>query len=131
MHLGLTIFSTGDAMRPDHLAREAEARGFESLWVPEHTHIPTSRETPYPGGGDLPPEYSRQHDPFVALSFAAAATSWARTSRIGVAAPQMARPKVACGDSRTSGGSPPPHSASMNRATASRSSTTQPPSPRN
>ena len=52
-----------------------EERGFESLWFTEHTHIPVSRETPWPGGdGELPPEYSHANDPFVALSFAAAAT---------------------------------------------------------
>lgn len=74
MKFGVSIFPTGDAMRPDDVAREAEARGFESLWFPEHTHIPTSRQTPYPGGGDLPPEYSRTYDPFVAMSYAAAVT---------------------------------------------------------
>ncbi len=52
----------------------AEERGFESLLFPEHTHIPASRESPYPGGGELPPEYSRTYDPFVALTAAAAAT---------------------------------------------------------
>ena len=52
----------------------AEDRGFESLLFPEHTHIPAARETPYPAGGELPPEYSRTHDPFVALAMAAAAT---------------------------------------------------------
>jgi alkanesulfonate monooxygenase SsuD/methylene tetrahydromethanopterin reductase-like flavin-dependent oxidoreductase (luciferase family) len=56
------------------LARAAEERGFESLFLPEHTHIPKSRRTPYPGGGELPKAYSHTHDPFVALSFAAAAT---------------------------------------------------------
>jgi probable F420-dependent oxidoreductase len=54
----------------------AEERGFESLWFPEHTHIPVSRATPYPAGGDLPDMYWRTHDPFVALSAAAAATGW-------------------------------------------------------
>jgi probable F420-dependent oxidoreductase len=57
-----------------------EERGSESLWFPEHTHIPASRETPYPAGGELPPEYSRTLDPFVALTAAAAATT---TLRIG------------------------------------------------
>jgi len=57
------------------LARAAEERGFESLWLPEHTHIPTSRRSPWPGGGDLPREYWRTHDPFVALATAAAVTT--------------------------------------------------------
>src|SRR5438128_890472 len=52
----------------------AEERGFESLFFPEHTHIPASRDTPYPVGGELPLEYSRIYDPFVALTAAAAAT---------------------------------------------------------
>ena len=71
MDIGIFMFPTGDAMRPDDLGAEVEARGFESLWFPEHTHIPTSRRSPFPGGGELPPEYSRSHDPFVALTAAA------------------------------------------------------------
>ena len=59
---------------PAPLAKEAEDRGFESLWFPEHTHIPTSRKSPWPGGGDLPQEYWHTHDPFVALAAAAGAT---------------------------------------------------------
>src|SRR5260370_39413001 len=62
------------------LAQALEARGFESLFVCEHTHIPTSRRSPFPGGGELPKRYKHTHDPFVALSFAAAAT---RTLKIG------------------------------------------------
>ncbi|HXH82116.1 MAG TPA: LLM class F420-dependent oxidoreductase [Candidatus Tectomicrobia bacterium] len=75
MHVGVCIFATEYAIRIDELAREAEARGFESLWVPEHTHIPTSRRTPFPGGGPLPKEYAHTLDPFVALMAAAAATT--------------------------------------------------------
>ena len=75
MLFGVGIFSTGYAIRPYELAREAEARNFESLWLPEHTHIPVSRRTPYPGGGDLPKEYWHTYDLFVALSMAAAATT--------------------------------------------------------
>src|SRR5438067_3480433 len=56
------------------LAKALEDRGFDSLFVPEHTHIPLSRNSPFPGGGELPKRYSHAHDPFVALSFAAAAT---------------------------------------------------------
>jgi probable F420-dependent oxidoreductase len=68
------MFPTDDAVAPDELARMAEERGFESLFFPEHTHIPASRESAYPGGGELPEMYSRTHDPFVALTLAAAAT---------------------------------------------------------
>lgn len=74
MQFGLMIFATDYAIRPDGLAREAEERGFESLFFPEHTHIPTNRRTPWPGGGDLPKEYWHTHDPFVALAMAAAVT---------------------------------------------------------
>ncbi len=71
---GVSMFPTDYAIQPIELAKEAEARGFESLFFPEHTHIPTSRRTPYPGGGDLPLEYSHTHDPFVSLMAAAAVT---------------------------------------------------------
>src|SRR5690242_21034401 len=74
MKFGVAIFPTEDVQDPAELASMAQERGFESLLFPEHTHIPASRETPYPGGGELPPEYSRTHDPFVALTAAAAAT---------------------------------------------------------
>ena len=80
MQTGAFIFPTDYTIDIAELARELEQRGFESLFVPEHTHIPASRKTPWPGGGDLPREYSHTHDPFVALSFAAAATT---TLRIG------------------------------------------------
>ena len=68
------MFPTEYAIEPHHLAVEAEARAFESLWFPEHTHIPASRRTPYPGGGDLPREYWHTFDPFGALCAAAAVT---------------------------------------------------------
>ena len=74
MDLGLVIFPTGDGIRPDVLARAAEERGYESLFFTEHTHIPTNRVSPWPGGDVLPEKYKRTFDPFVALSFAAAAT---------------------------------------------------------
>jgi probable F420-dependent oxidoreductase len=74
MELGLAHFLTDYGMQPAELGRAAEARGFESLFLPEHTHIPVSRRTPYPGGGELPPEYSHTLDPFAALAAAAAAT---------------------------------------------------------
>jgi probable F420-dependent oxidoreductase len=74
MKYGVAIFPTDYAIRPDEVAREAEQRGFESIFFPEHTHIPASRRSPYPRGGDLPAEYSHTIDPFVALTMAAAAT---------------------------------------------------------
>jgi probable F420-dependent oxidoreductase len=74
MHVGITMFATDYAIRIDDLARAVEERGFESLWVPEHTHIPASRRTPFPGGGELPREYSHTLDSFVALAAAAAVT---------------------------------------------------------
>ena len=74
MHYGVFIFATEYAMRIDELARALEARGFESLWVPEHTHIPTSRRSPFAGSAVLPEEYKHTYDPFVSLTLAAAAT---------------------------------------------------------
>ena len=80
MKIGLCIFATEYAIRIDELAREAEARNFESLWVPEHTHIPTSRRSAFAGGQQLPEQYKHTLDPFVALTAAAAAT---KTLRVG------------------------------------------------
>ena len=74
MKYGIAMFPTDYAIQADELAREMEARGFESLWLPEHTHIPASRKSPWPGGGDLPREYWHTLDPFVALAAAAAVT---------------------------------------------------------
>ena len=75
MQLGLTIFLTDRTIGAVEMARETEARGFSSLWFPEHTHIPTSRRTPAPTGDPvLPEEYSRCLDPMVALAAAAVAT---------------------------------------------------------
>ena len=75
MRIGLCYFPTDYGIDIRELAREAEARAFDSLILPEHTHIPKSRRTPYPGGGDLPKWYFHTHDPFVALSFAASVTT--------------------------------------------------------
>ena len=75
MHVGLHMFPTEYAIHIGELAREAEARGFESLFLPEHTHIPKSRRSPWGGGPTLPQEYWHTHDPFVALAIAAAATT--------------------------------------------------------
>ncbi|WP_135470167.1 LLM class F420-dependent oxidoreductase [Crenalkalicoccus roseus] len=74
MRLGVFYFPTDYGMEAGALARALEERGFESLFLCEHTHIPVSRRTPFPGGGPLPRRYVHTHDPFVALSFAAAAT---------------------------------------------------------
>jgi probable F420-dependent oxidoreductase len=80
MKIGIYIFATDYTIRIDELAREAEQRGFESLFIPEHTHIPASRRSPWPGGPELPREYWHTLDPFVALGYAAAVTS---TIRLG------------------------------------------------
>lgn len=71
---GVLMFPTDYAIQPVALARAAEERGFESLFFPEHTHIPASRLSPWPGGGELPRDYWHSHDPFVALTAAAVAT---------------------------------------------------------
>jgi probable F420-dependent oxidoreductase len=75
MQFGVTIFPTADAMAPADLGRALEERGFESLWVAEHTHIPASRKSPWPGGAELPQMYYETMDPFVALTAAATATT--------------------------------------------------------
>src|SRR5438094_9090298 len=80
MHYGVFIFPTDYSIRIDELARAAEARGFESLFVTEHTHIPTSRRSPFAGGGPLPKEYWHTLVTFVRLMAAAAAT---RTLKVG------------------------------------------------
>lgn len=80
MQIGALIFPTDLSIGPDHLAPELEVRGFESLWVTEHTHIPTGRRTPFPGGEPLPDHYRRTLDPFVSLAAAAAVTT---TLRLG------------------------------------------------
>jgi probable F420-dependent oxidoreductase len=72
--VGVTIFATEYAIDPVELARTAEGLGLESLMVPEHTHIPTSRLSPWPGGGELPREYGHTLDPFVMFGAIAAAT---------------------------------------------------------
>lgn len=72
---GLLMFATDYAVAPATLAREAETHGFESLFFPEHTHIPASRRSPWPGGRELPREYWHTHDPFVSLTAAATVTS--------------------------------------------------------
>lgn len=86
MQIGLFSFHTEYTMAPDRLAREAEARGFESLWLPEHTHIPVPEDggdvVQDPTGGVLPVEYRHMSDPFVGLAAAAAVTT---TLKLGTA----------------------------------------------
>src|SRR6202007_901574 len=74
MHFGGAMFSTEYSMSAPVLARALEERGFESVWAPEHSHIPLSRKTPFPGGGELPKAYYDAMDPFVVLSAASEVT---------------------------------------------------------
>ena len=74
MRFGVFIFLTEYAISPVELGKRLEDLGFDSLWLPEHTHIPVSRRTPFPGGGDLPREYSCTYDPFLTLTAVAQAT---------------------------------------------------------
>jgi probable F420-dependent oxidoreductase len=80
MDFGIAMFFTDYCISVAELALAAEERGFESLWAPEHSHIPLSRQSPFPAGGDLPRKYAECMDPFVSLSVAAAVT---RTLRLG------------------------------------------------
>lgn len=75
MHLGFSSMNTADDPAPHILAKTLEEAGFESLWYGEHSHIPVSRRTPYPPGGDLPQPYKKMMDPYVSLMAAAAATT--------------------------------------------------------
>ncbi len=72
---GVEIFPTDYSIRPDVYAKAAEERGFTSVFFPEHTHIPASRKTPFPMGGELPKEYSHVHDLFIAMTAAAMTTT--------------------------------------------------------
>jgi alkanesulfonate monooxygenase SsuD/methylene tetrahydromethanopterin reductase-like flavin-dependent oxidoreductase (luciferase family) len=80
MDFGAAMFFTDYSMSAGELAQALEARGFESIWAPEHSHIPTLRATPFPQGGELPKKYYEAMDPFVTLTVAAAAT---KTLKIG------------------------------------------------
>ncbi len=75
MHVGVALFFTAESIRPVDLAKALEERGFESLWAPEHSHIPLSRESEWPQGGELPKKYFQVMDPFVTLTAAASATT--------------------------------------------------------
>src|SRR6201995_2277279 len=80
LHFGASMFFTDYSMAPGELGKTLEERGFESVWAPEHSHIPLSRKTPYPGGGELPKEYYDAMDPFVVL---AAASEVTKTIKLG------------------------------------------------
>jgi probable F420-dependent oxidoreductase len=82
MKYGIFTFPTEYSIQVDQLARAVEERGFESLWLPEHTHIPVQRRSPYPAGGQLPKDYFHIADPFVGLAAAAAVT---RKIKLGTA----------------------------------------------
>lgn len=88
MRFGATIFPTADAMPMHELGPALEERGFESLWVAEHTHIPASRRSPWPGGAELPRMYYETMDPFVALTAAAMATTTLKVATGIVLVPQ-------------------------------------------
>src|ERR1700675_3318991 len=75
MQFGAAMFFTDYSMGAGELARELEARGFESIWAPEHSHIPTSRRSPFAAGGELPKQYYDVMDPFVTLTAPAAVTN--------------------------------------------------------
>lgn len=80
MKFGIAVFPTDYAISMDELAPSAEQMGFESLWVAEHSHIPTSRESPWPGGSELPKHYWHTLDPFIALAIAARASKTIRVA---------------------------------------------------
>lgn len=91
MKFGVNTFVTDESIRPDALGRALEERGFETLLITEHSHIPVKRETPWSGGGELPREYYRTYDPFVALAIASAATT---TLTLGTAVALLAQRDV-------------------------------------
>lgn len=94
MRYGVTMFATDRSMDVADLARETEARGFDSLYLPEHTHIPVSRRTPPPTGDEvLAEEYRRTLDPFIALMAAASVTTTLRLGT-GIALPAQREPVV-------------------------------------
>jgi probable F420-dependent oxidoreductase len=80
LKFGTSMFFTDYSMAPGELGKALEERGFESVWAPEHSHIPLSRKTPFPAGGDVPKRYYDAMDPFVTLTVAAMAT---KTLKVG------------------------------------------------
>jgi hypothetical protein len=91
MDFGAAMFFTDYSMSAGELGQALEARGFESIWAPEHSHIPTLRATPFPQGGELPKKYYEAMDPFVTLTAAAAAT---KTLKIGTGVCLVAQPDL-------------------------------------
>ena len=86
MHIGFSAMNNIQLTRPEVLGRALEERGFDSLWIGEHNHIPVSRKTPYPAGGELPAGYLTMADPFISLAMIAAVTTKLRLAT-GVALP--------------------------------------------
>jgi probable F420-dependent oxidoreductase len=107
MDFGALMFFTDYAIPATELAQALEMRGFESIWAPEHSHIPTSRKSPWPGGGELPKVYYEAMDPFVSLTAAAVATTTLRVAT-GVCLVQQRDPiqtaKLVASIDRISGG---------------------------
>jgi probable F420-dependent oxidoreductase len=93
MRYGVTMFATDLSIGAVELAQAVEERGLDSLWLPEHTHIPTSRATPHPSGGELPDKYRRSLDPLVALAAASSATTALRLGT-GILLPAQRDPIV-------------------------------------
>jgi len=119
MRYGVTIFCTDVSIQPVELAVALQERGFDTMWVPEHTHIPTSRRTPYPNGGELPDEYKRCHDPFVALAAASIAVP---TRRPGAATDAAASATNGSWHRLYSSGSSPPLGYGVRRLVGDRKS---------
>ena len=99
MDFGATIFFTDYSMGPGELGRALEERGFGSLWAPEHSHIPLSRRTPFPQGGDLPKKYYDVMDPFVTLAadFSSASARAGTRRRWRTTGPSSRRASGSCG----------------------------------
>ena len=91
MRLGVLTFATDEGIGPVELGQALEQRGFDSLFLAEHSHIPVDAKTPYPMGGPIPPKYYRTLDPFVALTAARVTTTPGVTKRAGFAATSSAR----------------------------------------
>ena len=111
LKFGASMFFTDYSMAPGELGQALESRGFESVWAPEHSHIPLSRKTPFPAGGDLPKKYYDAMDPFVTLTAAAVAT---KTLQIGTGICLIAQrdpiqtAKLVASIDQVSGGPTPP-----------------------
>jgi len=91
MLFGASMFFTDYSMGAGELARALEERGFESVWAPEHSHIPVSRQSAFPSGGELPKQYYDVMDPFVSLTYAAAVTKTIKLAPASVSSPSATR----------------------------------------